>query len=173
MKSFKMLVVLAVLLQFGILGWMIYTDSLPARTGRVITVQTVPVDPRDLFRGDYVILNYEFNQPQDWRYRMNKGYPMYAILKKSPDSEIWVYDKIVSQRPTPETLGEDRIYLAGISRWWRVEYGIEQFFVQEGKGKDLEKAMRWTSEEEQTPVLVDLYVTADGRAAVKEARFAK
>ena len=28
------------------------------KTGREIILETVPVDPRDLFRGDYVILSY-------------------------------------------------------------------------------------------------------------------
>ena len=27
------------------------------QTGEVVTLKTVPVDPRDLFRGDYVILS--------------------------------------------------------------------------------------------------------------------
>ena len=32
------------------------------RTGQEIILKTVPVDPRDMFRGDYMTLNYPISQ---------------------------------------------------------------------------------------------------------------
>ncbi len=43
---------------------MIAAESTPLLFGETITLRVRPVDPRDLFRGDYVILNYDINQMQ-------------------------------------------------------------------------------------------------------------
>ena len=40
---------------------MIFVDGLPYVFGERIKLPVVPVDPRDLFRGDYVVLGYDFN----------------------------------------------------------------------------------------------------------------
>ena len=34
----------------------------PLLTGQTILIRVLPVDPRDLFRGDYVVLSYEFSR---------------------------------------------------------------------------------------------------------------
>lgn len=52
--------VLAALLQTGILYAGI-GDAAILRSGQDIVFQTEPVDPRDLMRGDYVVLGYEIS----------------------------------------------------------------------------------------------------------------
>lgn len=181
MKNFKIFIVLAILAQFGILGGMIFHNSQPYREGKLITVKTEPVDPRDLFRGDYVVLNYDFNRPSDKKLESSdswssakKGTPVYAVLVKSPDSEVWTLEKVTLTQPTASEVNENRLYIAGLKvSYWRASYGIEQFFVQEGKGKELEKATRNWSGEAKKEVHVDIYVTSTGQAAVKEARIVK
>ena len=42
----------------GFIGYKEYTLS----QGQKILLKTIPLDPRDLFRGDYVVLNYEISQ---------------------------------------------------------------------------------------------------------------
>src|SRR5262245_51439719 len=44
------------------LAAMIVLRAFPLLTGDAILVRVVPVDPRDLFRGDYVTLGYEFSR---------------------------------------------------------------------------------------------------------------
>ena len=41
---------------------MIAMRAIPLVTGQTVLVQVEPVDPRDLFRGDYVILSYDFSR---------------------------------------------------------------------------------------------------------------
>lgn len=50
----------ALALQCGVLGWMVYAHSRPVAVGERHLVLCSPVDPRDLLRGDYVILRHEF-----------------------------------------------------------------------------------------------------------------
>ena len=54
--------VFAVGLQVAVLGAMIVHQARPLVTGDTILLRVVPVDPRDLFRGDYVILSYDFSR---------------------------------------------------------------------------------------------------------------
>ena len=52
--------------QVVVLLAMIFLRLLPLLTGETILLRVAPVDPRDFFRGDYVILSYEFSRtPRD------------------------------------------------------------------------------------------------------------
>ena len=46
--------------QMVVLGSMIARSTWTLITGETILLHVIPVDPRDLFRGDYVILAYDF-----------------------------------------------------------------------------------------------------------------
>ena len=54
-------------------------------------LRTAPADPRDLFRGDYVRLNYEISnvappyQKALDRKTLRKGMVLYGVLKKHDD----------------------------------------------------------------------------------------
>ena len=50
--------VAAVLLQLAVLGGLFVYSQYPLWVGTEVRLATVPVDPRDLFRGQYVRLNY-------------------------------------------------------------------------------------------------------------------
>ena len=56
-----MLAILA-LLQTGALAVMVVERWWLIKSGREITLPIVPVDPRDLFRGEYVELGYDIGQ---------------------------------------------------------------------------------------------------------------
>ena len=60
MKSFsKIAFILIVVLQLASLGAMIAKRVHLLNTGKKILLKCEPIDPRSLFSGDYVILNYE------------------------------------------------------------------------------------------------------------------
>jgi GDYXXLXY motif protein len=44
-----------------VLTWMLVSHAWPVWTGETIYLRTRPVDPRDLFRGDYVVLAYDID----------------------------------------------------------------------------------------------------------------
>ena len=48
-------------LQTGVLGYMIASRAAILRSGMEVLLKTAPVDPRDLLRGDYVILSYDIS----------------------------------------------------------------------------------------------------------------
>ena len=54
--------VIVALAQTGVLAGMVVDRVRLLKTGREITLPIVPVDPRDLFRGQYVRLGYDISR---------------------------------------------------------------------------------------------------------------
>ena len=156
-------IIAAALIQFGILGVMIANEMRPHITGTTIRVATVPIDPRDLFRGDYVTLSYEFSNVSSIPGYDNftSGQTVFVTMKQ--DGGLWKATGISRTRP------KEGVFLRGVYRRNRIEYGIESYFVQEGTGKPIEDAMR-RNNRDRTPVVVELAVASDGKAAVKTVK---
>ena len=65
MMTGKRLIVSALVLalvQIGFLSWIIAGRAAILRDGREVLLKVEPVDPRDLLRGDYVLLGYEISR---------------------------------------------------------------------------------------------------------------
>ena len=68
--------------------WIMQAE-ITLKTGREVLLKTVPVDPRDMLMGDYVILNYEISQvpidnSQNFTCDINKV--LYVILKTNSNN---------------------------------------------------------------------------------------
>ena len=125
MNQYKRLIIaLAVLILIA--GSFILYLSFPLLTGTTIILKTQPVDPLDLFRGQYLTINYEIS-----RVNLSEGFKegdaVYVSLKEGSD-KIWHADKILSSKP------ESGVFIKGAAKQsWRglaVEYGIEQYFFE-------------------------------------------
>mgnify|MGYP001598691262 CR=1 FL=1 len=58
--------IVAAALQTAVIGYMVESRASILRNGTEIKLKTLPVDPRDLLRGDYVILSYPISTiPKD------------------------------------------------------------------------------------------------------------
>lgn len=132
-------VVAAIVFQFVVLGWMIAANMGPLMGGNTLLVRVVPVDPRDLFRGEYVILGYDFSRlPAGVDAVIKPGVTVYVTLVLEQDGQHWRSSGFQGERP------KEGIFLRGtVGKYGRVDYGIESFFVQEGKGKAYEDAVRY------------------------------
>ena len=62
MNRFALAVIALLIGQSLFLGAMVWDRVSLLRSGDVVTLRTAPVDPRDIFRGDYVILNYDISR---------------------------------------------------------------------------------------------------------------
>ena len=155
-------IVTVVLLQFALLVLMIVHYSEPYRSGKEIVVRTQPFDPRDPFRGHYVVLNYEFNRSGTTIDTL-KGQTVYAVMEPVPGSHLWQCKNHTTLRPT------EGIFLAGYCKDWGIHYGIEQFFMQEDLAKKMEKELRIGFSQRKVAE-VTLSVLPDGRSAVKDIK---
>ena len=155
-------IALVAFLQFGVLGAMIANEMRPHISGTTIQVTTVPVDPRDLFRGDYVILLYEFSNARSIPgfndfYSSASRQTVYVTMRQ--DGNLWKAARISQTKP------EEGLFLRGVlhSHSNQIDFGIESYFVQEGTGKAIENAMRSNRES----VIVELTVAPDGKTSIK------
>ncbi len=160
---------LVALVQSAVLGYMVWDRASLLRNGRQITLPIVPVDPRSLFRGDYVILGYDIGQveiPAELR-PLPQGAVIYVTIASQPDGS-WKVAR-VARRHTPAT-GPDEAVLKGrltyaidqrgMNARASVRYGIESYFVPEGTGRPIEDMVQ--AKKMQAIVAVG----RDGRAAI-------
>lgn len=132
---------------------MVVMHGLPYVVGDRILLKVVPVDPRDMFRGDFVVLSYEISrlppegipgiQPYHfwWSRRAYQSEEtndrtVYVTVEPDADGRHWRATKYSTERPTTGK------YLRGnyTARSFGnpLQFGIEAYFVEEGQGKELE-----------------------------------
>lgn len=173
-------------LQIAVLLYMVWSRVDLLRNGREITVDVVPVDPRDLFRGDYVILGYSFStvtrataqtgEPgsvAEADVTLPKGsYRNAAVYVTLAQGEGGSWSRVAIADRYPDTVAAGHIVLKGhVDHIWpgatadqlmgRIRYGIESYFVPEGEGREIEKLVR------EKKVRAVLAVAGDGTAALK------
>lgn len=172
--SRKILLSLAIvaLAQTSVLAYMVTDRVRLLSSGREITLPIIPVDPRDLFRGEYVRLGYPIGTlPMSLLEGPppRRDSPFYVTLQKEADG-TWKPVKI-ARGLTRETSPERIVLKARALYGWRdgtsrnstvlARYGIESYFVPEGEGKRLEDLAR----EKRMAALVA--VDRSGNAAIK------
>lgn len=151
-------------------AWVLYTVAVQERAlreGVAILLETRPVDPRDLLRGDYVILNYKISNVPTSLFvppltnALPYGQTVWIAL--TPRGEFHEITRASAERLEPSP-GE--VLLRAKSRWWDggrnasrdvgVEYGLERYFVREGTGEPRGK------------LTVQAIVPKSGRASIKQ-----
>lgn len=141
-------------LQLGALTWFVWDREHRVRAGTDVVLEVVPVDPRSLFQGDYVILNYPISTLQAWYGAEPKVGQTVFMTVVPGDAGNWTfaewgYNAEFVARPGGVTLkGKiDRVIKAadgkaGVPGDYHVAYGLERFFVPEGQGLGVEQLAR-------------------------------
>lgn len=164
------------LLQAGFLAKMAFDRVSLIKHGREIALQVIPIDPRDVFRGEYVILGYDISQIDmpagasvDHNDKFVRGSNVYVTLQQGADG-AWVSKSVSAAYPSNVATSEVVLKGSVRSRFQHtaeggtsvaIRYGIESYFVPEGTGKALEDTVR----EKKIQALVS--VGSDGTAALK------
>ena len=125
-ESTRLILVLVILL--GIAGTFILILSWPLLTGNTIVLDTQPVDPFDVLRGQYITIRYDISNIPVIE-GVNSGDNIYVILEKDAKG-IHRYKSSSIFRPE-----NDVIFIKGNVKGvygsnMGVEYGIEQFFFE-------------------------------------------
>jgi uncharacterized membrane-anchored protein len=140
----KLFILMLALQSAWILGTS-FTQERVLRTGRLILLETQPVDPRDLLRGDYVRLNYKISDlPTNlfspaMKMDLPPGTTIFVAVAPVGTNQLCEATRAGTESFTPAA---NEVLLRGKSaRIWRnsassihVEYGLEQYFVAEGTG---------------------------------------
>lgn len=159
--------------------------------GTEIILKTVPIDPTDLFRGDYISLNYEIsevekkNLSKDLKENFTSEHDDYSSIKiytslekgddgyfkvksvslKKPQNDIYLKGSLYRYREYEEYIvNKDTPYEDYQEKFkyvYHIDYNIDKYFVPESSGKDFEKA----SEKGGILAVVKIY---KGHALLKE-----
>ena len=164
-------VIMAVLLQAAILVFMAGEREWIARTGTVVYLQTRPVDPRDIMRGDYVALFYDISTASCAQAAsviattnafgyLKRETTVYAVLRTNEHGVA----ELVSLELTKPASG---LFIRGyIAYGWygsieylsalNVRYGIEAYYMEQGKALEFEQTMRKRSRDNSLQMAVAL-----------------
>jgi uncharacterized membrane-anchored protein len=168
----------AALLQVATIGWMVWHHQQPGDSGERIVLRCQPVDPRDLLKGEYVILNYDFSavtkeQQRDLlaelpslHRRQNGPTETEARFWNLPwDTKIYLPLKRRTDgtgeagKPT-FTRPKDGLYLQGLTRGTQLRFNIEAFYVREGEGR------KWEDLARRGELAAEIGILPDGRAGL-------
>ena len=171
-------ILLVIVLQSCLLIVMIANRQAILSSDSLVILETQPIDPRSLFRGDYVRLNYHINNLKlkplagDKSFKVNEL--IYVVLQQK--DKYWQASAVYSEMPD---LNEKQAIIQGIviqvnnKKWdWsnpgfikahsiKVSYGIENYFVPEGEGLKLERP------KEGDKVTLEIALDKKGHAAIK------
>lgn len=125
------------------LGMIVSFNEYTLRNGEEVFIKTLPVDPRDLFRGDYMILNYDISsfslENKSVPKYLSEGDSVYTVLEKNSEGFVSV-SKVLRQHPGQEILAikGQIIQLRENDGFVEIilEYGIESFFIPEKTGRN-------------------------------------
>lgn len=114
--------------------------------GETIKLRTEPIDPRDPFYGDYLVLNYEVeNIPfSKWtgKKEAKSGDKVYLLLEKGRDG---VEQLVRASARTLKAESEEQTVMEARMEWRdsynqtiRVDLGINRYYVEENTGREWE-----------------------------------
>ena len=145
----------ALTLQVVILAGVFVNGFYPLWLGEEIRVETRPVDPRDLFRGNYARLGYDFSTLPATGFR--PGDVIYLPLEQ--DGDLWRGLTPSHQPPAQGLYLRGRVSGLPWGGTRRVTYGIEALFAPKEKALQLERELR-------DGAVAVLKVAPNGRAAL-------
>ncbi len=176
-KRYRWGLVAAFVLQLALLGWVIADRATLLANGREVRFAVLPVDPRDLFLGDYVVLSYEFSRMHSGLVAADEVFQIfdnvYVALAESTDG--WEATSMTLEPPPAGTFlrgtimnsfeveseASDQCPPVGTCVAYDIEYNLERFYVPEGTGREIEDLRNGER------VSVDVALGDDGRAALK------
>ena len=170
---------LAALVLCGLILAIVVQRAAILKSGQEVRLEIAPVDPRDLFRGDYVVLAYRIGTvdlPKDATAAFTRGQRVFVTLRPDAGGKARAV-AISAERPAVS--GADSVIAGTVSagstcplndagnrdcqlgrRAVGVRYGLESYFVPQGEGKKIELM-------EKARLEVVAAVAPSGQAAIK------
>lgn len=176
------LALVCVLAQALVLAFMAAEREYIVQFGETVYLRTAPLDPRDIFRGDFVRLDYDISAIGARQMRgtlqdhlQERGRKVFTVLTEG-ENDVASLDYATDAKPN------ESLYLRGrLTHSWpfrggmlaaQVRYGIEQLFVEQGKGIAIEKR-RGQREGLQIPLEVEVALSQSGTGVIKGYRWSR
>ncbi|MDP3953846.1 MAG: GDYXXLXY domain-containing protein [bacterium] len=175
--------ILAIAFQVVIIFTIIIFKLSVLAGGTDVLLKIAPVDPRDFLRGDYATFQYDISNVYSYSgdgYKINgrqirNGDTVYIVLRQS--GKYWISQGVQTNQPTGSVFIKGKVESGGLESQnnlfdeyrpfgdgrIHVVYGIEQYFIPEGVGRnfsfwDKEAAARVAVDDNGNAVLKQIYV---------------
>ncbi|NRG19520.1 GDYXXLXY domain-containing protein [Rhizobiales bacterium] len=170
---------LVALIQLGLVATTLAERIRVHMTGEEVILAMRPVDPRDLLRGDYVVVTLEIERvsadllaPGE---ELARGDTVYVSLERDGEG-IARATGISKARPEGATLAiRGRVSARPGGEEISIAYDLDAFYIQEGKGEILENSdrekMRLVVALTEAGISAPLRITLDGKTLVEESAF--
>lgn len=147
-------------LQLAVLGTEYLSSIWPLKYGQPVLLKTQPVDPRSLFRGNYVRLAYTISSVDKSLAQepFRRHEVVYVALKQ--EGRYHVASALLHEPPEQGPFIRGRVRWAGSS--YRIDYGIEAFFMPKKKALETESAVR------EKESWAQIYLLDSGKAAIAD-----
>ncbi len=158
---------LAAALQLVVILIIVFWRVSILSSGTTVLLDCTPIDPRSLFSGDYVILDFNIGKIPDDIF-INPpliGETVYVALEPESDSP---FHHAVQAAIDPDSLDTDtKVFIRGTrkSGFWKqpyisVKYGIENYFVPQSEGRKIEQT-------DSADIHAEIAISKAGHAALK------
>jgi uncharacterized membrane-anchored protein len=144
-SNVKTQICLVVVLQIVVLASFQAKYVQVVKTGRTIRLAANPLDPVDLFRGNYQALNFPQGRLSDDEVKFHNlsdtsiDTVVYVVFQA--DGDLWKATDVYSTKP--ERSSQSVVMKGRIVNYWKgnliLHYGIEQYFFSEGKEVNMTK----------------------------------
>ncbi len=167
----------AMLLQSAVIVAVPFQSFMTYRNGQTVTLQTAPVDPYDLIRGYSQTLGFDISSKETLM-ALPGGQ---RTLSEEQDIDKWVY--VTLQAPDgaegavpatwapvavssdqPQSLPQDQVALKGRYTGWRVEYGLETYYMPESQRNDINAQINDIQRSGNQAFVVDVKVDDKGNS---------
>ena len=155
-------------LQILVLCYMVASRMFLLEYGTVVKLKCIPVDPRSLFSGDYVILNFkissftkkEFKKINLRDEKFKKMETVYLGLVLPEGEKFWQAVEVSHDLDYLKTKYSDIIRGELKSTYrYNIKYGVESYFVPQFEGKKIEKKIK--------DVYVEIALSESGESGIK------
>lgn len=149
-----------------ILAYMIADRVHLIKSGQEIVLPIRPVDPRDLFKGDYVRLGFDIS-------RIERKLLPEPVIASKREMVIFVtieraegdkWKPVAASTALPDKVAANQIVIRGRTSRYAPEairYGLERYYLPEGTGRTIEDMAR------KSQLSAIVAIDAKGRAAIK------
>lgn len=115
-------------------AWSVYQKEQTLKNGKIVLLELAPVDPRSLFQGDYMRLDYAITRSENHDSILPKGYFIVVPDENGVAQKIRIQEK-------PEPLGKDELPLRyTVAKDMFVKIGADSYFFQEGTAESFDSA---------------------------------
>lgn len=167
----KKIILIGISLSFVLISLiMIISKEWTLSSGTVVVLDTIPVDPRDVFRGDYVDLRYtigniELSKMYSDIEKPMEGQRVYIVLEKK--QKFWDAKKVLKNIPTDGSIAIQGRIINVYGNNIRMRYGIENYFMPEGRGKDIEELINQKNSNSLSRVSVEIVVDKNCKPLIR------